>query len=461
MSKSTVLLTLVCVLCCNTMLSAQSGCGTTSPSAKIVCVIPQLFGPGGLTLPNPFHSAHFNSDFQAEFTPLTAALGSQLTLVPIASPASAITFSFDRTLGVVTKSNESLGPILTERSETIGRHKLFVAFTYQHFGFSTIDGVDLHAVPAVFTHFDTAPPPLPSPGNPTFERDFITTSNNINLRVEQFTMFATFGITSRVDASIAVPVLDVKMDVSTSANIVRNSTASPTFGWAHFFDPNCATSIVPIPASFLACQAASTQANFSNGHSATGIGDIVFRGKATVWKGERAGIAAALDVRVPTGDELNLQGTGAPGVKPFVIASYRARVSPHVNVGYQWNGDSVLAGNVITGTKGKLPNQFIYSGGVDIGISKRLSVSGDILGQHVFDGPRVVKTTYTDILGVNHPDIPQIAVATGSYNITDAAIGAKLSPWRNLVLSGNVLIKLDDGGLRAKVVPLVGVSYTF
>src|SRR6266496_3676448 len=106
MSKTTVLLTFVCVLCCNTMLSAQSGCGTAAANGKMVCVIPQLFGAGGLTLPNPFHSAHFNSDFQAEFTPLTAALGSQLTLVPIASPASAITFSFDRTLGIVTRSNE-------------------------------------------------------------------------------------------------------------------------------------------------------------------------------------------------------------------------------------------------------------------------------------------------------------------------------------------------------------------
>jgi hypothetical protein len=459
MSKTTVLLTLICVLVCNTMLSAQSGC--TSASGKMVCVIPQLFGAGGLTLPNRFHSAHFLSDFQAEFTPLTAALGSQLTLVPIASPASAITFSFDRTLGVVTRSSESLGPILTERAETIGRHKLFVAFTYQHFGFDSIDGVDLHAIPAVFTHADTAPPPLPSPGQPTFERDFITTSNDINLRVEQFTMFATFGITSRIDASIAVPILDVKMDVSSAARIVRNSTADPVFGWAHFFDPACATTITPVPASFVACQQASTQATFAAGQSATGIGDIVFRGKATLWKGERAGIAAAIDVRVPTGDELNFLGSGAPGVKPFVIASYRARVSPHVNVGYQWNGDSILAGNVITGTKGKLPNQFLYSGGVDIGISKRFSVSGDILGQHVFDGPRVVKTTYTDILRVNHADIPQIAIATNSYNITDAAVGAKLSPWRNLVLSGNLLIKLDSGGLRANLVPLVGVSYTF
>jgi hypothetical protein len=40
------------------------------------------------------------------------------------------------------------------------------------------------------------------------------------------------------------------------------------------------------------------------------------------------------------------------------------------------------------------------------------------------------------------------------------AAGGKYSPHGNL-LTGNVQFKLDDGGLRAKVVPLVGISYTF
>jgi hypothetical protein len=30
-----------------------------------------------------------------------------------------------------------------------------------------------------------------------------------------------------------------------------------------------------------------------------------------------------------------------------------------------------------------------------------------------------------------------------------------------LVLTGNVLLKLDDGGLRSKAIPLVGASYSF
>ena len=58
-----------------------------------------------------------------------------------------------------------------------------------------------------------------------------------------------------------------------------------------------------------------------------------------------SGFALGLDVRLPTGDEMELTGTGTTGLQPFVIWSATVdRVSPHVNAGYQWNGASVLAG---------------------------------------------------------------------------------------------------------------------
>jgi hypothetical protein len=50
--------------------------------------------------------------------------------------------------------------------------------------------------------------------------------------------------------------------------------------------------------------------------------------------------------------------------RPFAIFSYaHNRVSPHLNVGYQFNGESLLAGNVQTGEKADLPDQFLYSAG--------------------------------------------------------------------------------------------------
>jgi hypothetical protein len=61
--------------------------------------------------------------------------------------------------------------------------------------------------------------------------------------------------------------------------------------------------------------------------------------------------------------------------------------------------------------------------------------------------------------GTTHPDL---GVRTGvDYNILNASFGLKYRLLRNLVVSGNVLVKLDDNGLRSTTVPLVGASYNF
>jgi hypothetical protein len=403
----------------------------------MVFTIPGLYGPKGLTLPNPFHSAHFNSSFQENFTPLNSELGTALTRLPLASPASGFVYTFDKSLGVWNQSNQSFGPILSERSETIGRHKLFVGFGYQYFGFSTLDGVDLHKLPAVFGHSETAP-------MPAYEADYITTVNDIDLTINQFTVFATFGITNRLDVSVAIPFEQTNLNVTSKAHIVRIAPPDPVFGQAHYFDA--------------ANPQNSLDKAFASSDSASGIGDVIFRGKFNALKRERAGLAVGLDVRVPSGDEMNFLGSGATGIRPFAAFSYRARVSPHINAGYEWNGDSVLAGNVLTGTKGKLPNAFLYGAGVDVGINKRATAIFDIIGQVTLDTEQIAVSTFT---ASNGSQAPTFTVSKGNVGITSASVGMKVNPWRNLLLNGNLLIKLNEGGLRAAVVPYAGVSYTF
>jgi hypothetical protein len=218
-------------------------------------------------------------------------------------------------------------------------------------------------------------------------------------------------------------------------------------GYFHYFDQNN--------------PATSLTAAFSNAKSASGIGDVVFRAKGTIFKHERTAVALGTDVRVPSGDEKNFVGTGAPGVKPFLSASYHSRLSPHANIGYEFNGNSILAGNPVTGTKGRLPDQLFYSGGVDAGVTKKLTLAVDLLGQRFYDAPGVKVGAWEDVLKVSHSDIPNTIPIHRSFNTDDLALGAKYSPFGNWLVTGNVQIKLDDGGLRAKVVPLIGLSYTF
>ena len=187
----------------------------------------------------------------------------------------------------------------------------------------------------------------------------------------------------------------------------------------------------------------------------------MFRVKSTLVTRERLAVAGGVDVRLPTGDELNFLGSGAAGVKPFIAASYRARISPHVNIGYEWNGDSILAGDISTGETARLPNRIFYSGGVDVRMKPRLTLALDLLGQRVLGGERLRQTPFTDVLGNVHNEIPDIQPFKGSFLINNLSAGAKYSLYRNLLLTGNLFFGLDDVGLRAKVVPLAGISYTF
>src|SRR5690349_11238036 len=82
----------------------------------LATLIPFLYGPRGLIVDSDAplaggvdHSAHFNSSFQSEFTQINVSIASQLLTLPLPSPASGFTYTFDPTLGVFTRSTQSFG----------------------------------------------------------------------------------------------------------------------------------------------------------------------------------------------------------------------------------------------------------------------------------------------------------------------------------------------------------------
>jgi hypothetical protein len=463
MLRPSLLTALFCVLLTCATASAQGLCPVGTASDKLVCLIPGVYGPNGLALDANGHQGHFEESFLVDrLTPLDSAVGSQSSRLPLASPSAGITFTWNPTAKVFTTSTDSFGPVLGERAETIGRYRLFLGFSYQYFKFDSLDGLDLKKLPAVYTHkndsVDVAGRTCSINGDNTgacgFVRDVVKTNNRIDLRIHQFTTFVTFGLTNRIDVSMAIPIENVRMGVFSNATIVNNSLSGD-----HIFPPRPD------------CVAPCLDKLFSNVRNVSGIGDITLRVKGTAWKGERAGVALGVDVRVPTGDKLNFLGSGAAGVRPFVVWSYRSRISPHVVVGYETNGSSVLAGDILTGSKERLPSQLTYSGGADVWLTKWFTAAFDLIGQQVFEARRVSTTTFTELGACTDPTCtapfktpnmdPNLSQLTASYNITNASIGAKIRPLARLLVTGNVLIKLNDGGLRARFVPLVAVSYTF
>jgi opacity protein-like surface antigen len=473
----------LCLVFTSAVAAGQNLCPLGVASDKLICVIPQLFGVNGLQVANGAHQGHFQASFlDSSFAPLSSSIARQSALVPLASPSSGITFAWDASAKVFTASTDSFGPVLSDRAETLGRHRLFLAFDYQYFNFDSIDGISLRRLPVVLTHADDAEdnpgtlctvnpdptafnPPQSNTGGCGFVRDVVRTNNSIDLKIHQFTTFVTFGLTSRIDVSVAIPIENVRMGAFSDATIGHNDSDSR---FDHVFTPRTGCP----PPGELVC----LEQPFSNVRTASGIGDITLRVKGIAWKGERAGVALGVDVRVPTGDSLNFLGAGAAGVRPFVAWSYRARVSPHAVVGYEANGSSVIAGDITTGKKDKLPGALTYSAGADFWVTKRLTVAADIVGQQVFQVRRTTMTTFTELgqcqdsaTQVCDPDAgflaphvdPVISQSTESYNATNLSLGVRVKPLGSLLLTGNVLIKLNDGGLRAKFVPLVGLSYTF
>jgi hypothetical protein len=462
-------------------------------SHDLICTIPQVYGPGGLVGVNnqgPLgstdqtsaafkHSVHFQDASLASFVPLTAEIGTALSQLPLTSPASGFIFRFNPSLQVYARSAENFGPILTERADTIGRHKLFVGISYQFFDFDKVDGVNLRNFSAVFQHeHENCPSPYDptkvtcidnGAGPPQITRDFVRTQNRIDLKVHQFTAVATFGFTDQFDLSIAVPVLHIGMDMTSAATLnnfeAMDSTIRPECCVHQFAPPP-----VMIPGETLGSQVTAPSngfqyydsASFFRANSTTGIGDIVFRGKYQVFKGEKVGVAVGGDLRIPTGDELNFLGSGTWGVRPFGTISYLGRFSPHASLGYQLNGNSVLGGDISSYTAARLPDVFTYSAGADYGISTRLSLSADFLGQTLRNAQKIATTATTTLMADNSTiQVPGLVTSTGISNLASVAVGGKFNPFGKLLVTANILIRVNDAGLHSKPVPLGGLSYTF
>ena len=55
---------------------------------------------------------------------------------------------------------------------------------------------------------------------------------------------------------------------------------------------------------------------------------------------------------------------------------------------------------------------------------------------------------------------PNVQQFKASYSTQDVAAGLRFRMFGHFLLTGNVLFKVNDAGLRSKYVPLVGITYS-
>ena len=440
--RVSIVITVVTLLASASPAHAQDPYNVTVNVTELSRIFTELYGPDGLVVNSlaslaggVSHSAHFNSGFESEFSQFGTALTGQIVSLPLPAPASGFTYQFDPGLGVFTRSTSSFGPILAERADTIGARRVSIGFAYQRLAFDSIENIDLQSVPAVFTH-DNAE----LRGG---REDVITTVNSIDSKVSRSAAFITYGVTNDLDVSIAVPYITTDIVVTSDATVRRIGTTIPEIHFFRAVDDSIG----------------DRRIYTAFGH-ASGIGDITIRMKQAIKKSPRNGIALGLDLRLPTGDENNLLGTGAPAVQPFAAwsATY-GTFAPHINLGYQWNGSSTLAGDIEAGVSADLPDVAVYALGAVVSVHPRVTLALDVLGRYIIDSPRVRLEDFVALDG--HSVYPNIAFDTGSINELSSAVGLKINVAGRLLLNTNLLMRLNSGGLRDKISPLVGVEYAF
>jgi len=353
---------------------------------------------------------------------LTPTFATQLSQLPTATAISGSALTFSKSLGVITASNDSLGTILTQRGETIGRHKWYVSFDYQRFNFASIDGISLKSIPTVL---------LAEQGASGATLLDTVQRTRIDLLVNQYAAVGSFGVTRRLDLTVVVPISQI---------ILKTGAVPGTSGLAEVGH----SQLSPASTPFLA-------------GSASGINDVSVNVKANVFNGEHTKIAVGGEVRLPTGDAGNFLGTGAYGLKPYLVLSRNGRITPNINLGYQWNGVSPLSVDPASGALQNLPSNFFYSGGVDFRALTRLTLTTEFVGQAVINGPRLALTSLQTPVGA----FPSVTSASGTYAIDNIGVGFKFNPYKGWLLTADTLFAVDEGGLRSKVVPLVGLSYRF
>lgn len=431
----------VCVVLTPGTVAAQDRPATLST------LFEDIFGPRGLVVASQDvqvdgtnHAAHFNSAFQSDFRLVNIALTSQLAAIPLPSPASGFTYRFDSATGTFQRSTRSFGPILADRGETIGKGRMAFGFSHQFFSFDRLDGVPLVAVPAVVTHdnFQTG-------GG---RSDVIETVNTIEATVSQFSGALTYGVTDRFDLSLAVPIVRTQLSLLSNATIHRVGTGERS-GVHYFPDENAIGGL------------GSTRQFYAEG-TAMGVGDIVLRAKATVLREGSRAFAAGLDVRLPTGDERNLLGSGAAGLRPFAAFSTSfGPFAPHANIAYQWNGESVIAGDLEAGVKADLPDRFGYALGSDFAVNNRFSLVVDLAGQRVLSSPRLLTRETTASGPAGAVALPDIRFETASFWVNSGAVGFKANVAQSLLLNFNLRFNIGENGLTDRIAPLLGFEWAF
>jgi hypothetical protein len=472
--------------------------GAMAPADDLAQLFPNLLSRSIVTPSSVpvHHEGHFFpalSQQSAAFD-LNKALVTYLSTFPVGSSSGGFTYQSDPATGVPQRSSNNFGPSFSERALTIGKGKFSGGVNFESIGYDRFEGLDLgseseageivfylqhnNCCPGQLPDGTPGPPPLatdpnaPLPGkDPAFEGDLLRMDLGLEVRNLTTVIFGNYGLTDRLDVGVAVPIVSVELKAGIDATIERISGSPPN---VHSFEPN---------------QDVAT-ARFEDSGSATGIGDIVLRAKYNFLYRPGGGLAASLDLRLPTGDEDDLLGTGATQTKLMLIYSGDyGRFAPRLNLGYTFSSGNLSDSAVLQPADDQgaaavvdpvdfdleVPDEINYAAGFSLAASPRATLNFDVLGRSIRYGNRFgigsqafpfrtrnfnVGGVVQETLTTTTRELVQV-VDEGNINIVLGVAGVKFNVAKTLLLTGSVLFPLSDDGLRASVSGVIGFDYAF
>jgi hypothetical protein len=365
------------------------------------------------------------------------AIAANIGSFPLSSTVSSETFVFVG--GVPQPTSNSFGPIFAERAPTVGRGRLNAAVNYTRLRLNQIRGVDLDDVRLTFVHDDVDFPncdqifggDCSAFGVPQFENDEIDLTLGLDLEVDLYALSVTYGLTDWLDVSVAVPVIDIELEGSSRASI------TPTTGEEvlHFFGGTPESPILE-------------ERNRASERT-TGIGDVAGRLKARLVQAETWSFGLLGEIRAPTGREEDFLGTGEVSARSLAILSGSfGGFSPHANAGYEFVGGDLVQDEVE------------LLAGFDHRLADWVTLAVDFLGSFKVGDEKLAFPEPARIEAPFPRTIRLTNIPSRRDDVVDGSLGFKFRTGGGLVVVTNVLVPLNEGGLRPSPTPTLGLEYS-
>lgn len=332
---------------------------------------------------------------------LTRAMLSWVATVPVSSASSGFVYRFNRELGTPERATATFGPAYVERALTTGAGQASFGVTFQQASFRSLDGTSLNDGTFVTTANQFRDEAVP----------FDVERLSLGVTARTTTVFATVGITERLEIGGAVPFVRLDVD-GRRVNSYRGVDSLRARAEAH----------------------------------STGLGDVALRSKVRLTP-DGAGAAGVLaEVRLPTGRDQDLLGAGRRALRVTGLVSGET-------------GAVSLHGNVAVGVGGT-GREFGLGGAIAVAATTRLTLVGEVLTRRLSDLHPVEAVTepHPRVAGVDTVRL----VPTGDPRTAVYAVGGlKWNVGSTWLLQGQLLTSLTDVGLTTRFTPTISLDYAF